>query len=324
MYKEYVYHSSLAPYIRGLIDEKHSLGFSYELEAYILKKFDDYWILKGYTETSISRKSLEEWMVQKETEGRHYRDQRVSFVRQLSLYMCSLGINSYIPKGFVRSVRAVQHIYNDDEVHEIFKAIDSYAPKNTDPSLRRIAVQYRVLFRLILCCGLRVSEVCRLRVQDIDLTKGTLLIIHSKGDRNRLVYVSDDLSVLCREYFRYLKNMLGFEPYWFFPGKKPDGHIKKTSVEARFNEFLKRTSFAAGCDRKPTIHALRHAFVIRRVNKWIEQGADMDIMMPYLSKYLGHSSTADTSYYYHYVTDAFRIVKEKDKLADYVIPEVYI
>ncbi len=108
MYKEYVYHSSLAPYIRGLIDEKHSLGFSYELEAYILKKFDDYWILKGYTETSISRKSLEEWMVQKETEGRHYRDQRVSFVRQLSLYMCSLGINSYIPKGFVRSVRAVQ------------------------------------------------------------------------------------------------------------------------------------------------------------------------------------------------------------------------
>lgn len=180
------------------------------------------------------------------------------------------------------------------------------------------------ILRLILCCRLRVSEVCRLRVQDIDLTEGTLLIIHSKGDRNRLVYAPDDLCVLCKDYFRCLKDMLGFEPYWFLPGKNPDIHIKKTSVEARFNEFLKKTSFAAGCDRKPTIHALRHAFVIRRINKWMEQGLDMDIMMPYLSKYLGHSSTADTSYYYHYITDAFRIVKEKDTLADYVIPEVNI
>ncbi|MCD7991712.1 MAG: tyrosine-type recombinase/integrase [Clostridia bacterium] len=324
MYKTYDYASILAPYIKGLIEEKRSLGFSYQTEAYILKLFDDYWIEKGYAVASITRESLEDWMVQRKTEGRHYRDQRVSFVRQLSLYMCSLGIDSYSPKGFVRSVNAVQHIYSDDEICELFKVIDSYKSQNSDPSLQRLSVQYKILFRLILCCGLRISEACCLRIQDVDFEKGILTINHSKGDRNRLVYIPDDLLSPCHEYYVWTKTMLAFEPYWLFPAKNPDSHISNTSVEARFNKFLKATSFMDDCDKKPTIHGLRHTFVVKRLNKWMEQGISLDAMMPYLSKYLGHNGSIDTLYYYHHVADAFRIVREKDTVANDVIPEVTI
>ena len=45
-------------------------------------------------------------------------------------------------------------------------------------------------------------------------------------------------------------------------------------------------------------------------------------MMPYLSKYLGHSSPDDTFYYYHQVEEAFSIIKQKDLSASFVIPEV--
>lgn len=324
MYKTYDYASCLAPYIQGLIDEKRALGFSYETEAYILKDFDDYWIEKGYPTASITRESLEDWMTQRETEGRHYRDQRVSFVRQLSLYMCSLGLDSYIPKGFVRSVNAVQHIYSDAEIHELFLVIDSYKPRNNDAALRRLSIQYKMLFRLILCCRLRISEVCNLRIQDIDFESGVLSVIHSKGDRNRMVYVPDDLLIFCRKYYIRLKEMLTFQPYWLFPAKNPAQHISKTSVEARFNKFLKETSFVIDCDRKPTIHGMRHTFVVKRLNLWMLQGKDLDTMLPYLSKYLGHNGPIDTLYYYHYVADAFRIVREKDTVANDVIPEVKI
>lgn len=87
---------------------------------------------------------------------------------------------------------------------------------------------------------------------------------------------------------------------------------------------MKETSFVIDCDRKPTIHGMRHTFVVKRLNLWMLQGKDLDTMLPYLSKYLGHNGPIDTLYYYHYVADAFRIVREKDTVANDVIPEVKI
>ena len=48
----------------------------------------------------------------------------------------------------------------------------------------------------------------------------------------------------------------------------------------------------------------------------------MNVMLPYLSKHLGHKGMDETLYYYHQVDDAFRIVREKDTIANDVIPEV--
>ena len=47
-------------------------------------------------------------------------------------------------------------------------------------------------------------------------------------------------------------------------------------------------------------------------------------LLPYLSKFLGHSSPSETFYYYHTVQEAFRIIRKKDKKADAVISEVLI
>ena len=60
-----------------------------------------------------------------------------------------------------------------------------------------------------------------------------------------------------------------------------------------------------------------------RMNQWMEEGVRLESMMPYLSKYLGHSSVNDTFYYYHQVESAFRIVREKDIAFQNVIPEVH-
>lgn len=42
------------------------------------------------------------------------------------------------------------------------------------------------------------------------------------------------------------------------------------------------------------------------------KGVNLNTMMPYLSRYLGHSSVEDTFYYYHQVDRAFQIVRQKD------------
>ena len=58
------------------------------------------------------------------------------------------------------------------------------------------------------------------------------------------------------------------------------------------------------------------------MNSWADEGLDLSVMMPYLSRHLGHKSINSTMYYYYLVSDAYRTVAKKDSLADIVIPEV--
>lgn len=58
------------------------------------------------------------------------------------------------------------------------------------------------------------------------------------------------------------------------------------------------------------------------MNLWAEEGLDLQVMMPYLSRYLGHKSINETFYYYYLVSDAYKTVAKKDTVASAVIPEV--
>ena len=48
----------------------------------------------------------------------------------------------------------------------------------------------------------------------------------------------------------------------------------------------------------------------------------LNVMMPYLSSFLGHKGPMETHYYYHQVEDAFHTIKRKDEVSSRVIPEV--
>lgn len=331
MLRTYEYHSKLNNYIESFINQKRANGYNYEFEAYIYTKFDDYCIEKGLTEDTITKDSLQEWMTLRSCESKGYCGQRISFVRQLLLYMNSLGIKTYIPHDFSDKEKHVPHILSDEELIAFINAVDSNKPTACTPtcaiatvstSFLRLSVEYKVLFRLIYCCGLRNSEACNLTWCDISFDNNTLYIIHSKGDKNRLVYLNGDMVSLLLKYQSILKDKFKCFSQWIFPGKDSLQHLPKTSVDKKFNEFWYKTPFAATCDKKPTVHSLRHTFVVKRMNLWMEQGFDLNVMMHYLSKYLGHKDRGETFYYYHQIDSAFRIIRQRDSKATIVIPEV--
>ncbi|KLU69357.1 MAG: hypothetical protein RHS_4826 [Robinsoniella sp. RHS] len=53
-----------------------------------------------------------------------------------------------------------------------------------------------------------------------------------------------------------------------------------------------------------------------------KSGISLDVMMPYLSRYLGHCSPDDTFYYYHQIQEVFRIIRDKDISSSRLIQEV--
>ena len=137
-----------------------------------------------------------------------------------------------------------------------------------------------------------------------------------------MVYLPDDLRQLMISYSDRMRKEYNDWSLWFFPAREMDNLLSVGTIDKQFNAAWNATAFAGKCPDKPTVHSLRHTFVVKRMNLWMEEGVPLRSMLPYLSKYLGHKSVEDTFYYYHQVDTAFRIVRDKDKKSGVIIPEV--
>jgi integrase len=173
---------------------------------------------------------------------------------------------------------------------------------------------------ILLSCGLRLSEVLHLRRENADFERGILTIVHSKGDKDRLVYMADDLTAMCRGYYGYIQKECLDSP-WLFPGKNPENPFAHSTFPVNFKRFWEQTPYAKMCNKYPTIHSLRYTFVIDKINEWMLSGVTLGAMLPYLSRYLGHATINDTLYYYHLVDRAFEVIRQKDTRSKNIIPE---
>ena len=322
MHEDSNFKSLLSPFIDGLLSEKRSLGYDYHTEELILARFDRYCVEADLSTLSVTKDFLDKWCMQRDTEGLSNQRKRITVVRQLMLYMISLGIHVYLPKGNGHKEVVLPHIFTQEELLSFFHEVDSYEPPLYHSVYRRLAKEYKVLFRLLYCCGLRNSEGCGITTEQVDLVNGILTILDSKGNKDRLVYMADDVIDVCKEYFDFLCDDLCGAPRWFFPARDPEKPLKNTSVDRVFNRFWSATACSSKCNNKPTVHDLRFTFVTDRINLWTMEGTDLDVMMPYLQKYLGHKNLQDSYYYYHNSRMLYEAIRIKDRTADQVIPEV--
>lgn len=322
--RDYSYHSSIAGTLKGFIDYKRALGYKYDAEAYQIHCFDHYWIETNGSSTDITYESLQGWMERRQNEGLSSRSARISVIRQLTIYMNGIGVAAYVPTEKYKKEHPVVHVLSEKEIKALFEAIDSYKPRRYPTFSVRMRIEYKVIFRLILTTGLRRSEAVNIRIRDVQWSARAIMIFDGKGNKDRLVYMSEDMAVLLREYVEYLLDFVNEETGWLFPSFCIDEHISGTGLAQKFKRYWKMTQYAKTCEKDPTIHALRHTYVVFRMNNWIAQGVDTNVMLPYLSRQLGHKSPDETFYYYHQVRDSFRIIQEKDSLSATVLPEVRI
>jgi len=159
---------------------------------------------------------------------------------------------------------------------------------------------------------------------DFHIERKNINIYDAKGNKDRIVYMAEDMAALLKQYLGSMDPTISTENRWLFPGVNPDNHISSGALAIKFNEFWNETPYANTCEKRPTIHALRHTYVVLRMNIWMENDIDLNIMMPYLSRQLGHKSVQETFYYYHQVAEAFRAIHRKDTVAHSVLPKVRI
>jgi site-specific recombinase XerD len=129
--------------------------------------------------------------------------------------------------------------------------------------------------------GLRVSEVCRLRVEDIDSQRMVITVRDGKGGRDRMTMLPRGLLELLRAYWKQ-ERPTGPE---LFPGRKPETVLTRAAV----NKALKQAARRAQIRKRVTPHCLRHCFATHL----LEAGTDLRT----LQVLLGHASIRTTVRY---------------------------
>lgn len=315
--RNYVFNSALASAIEGLIQEKRASGYVYNSNADVLKELDTFCIEHGFLSDTVTKDLSDAWAIQRETEGISSRNIRVSNLRQVAKYLHSIGIESYMPQMLQSGETKIAHVFTAEERKEFFECLNKLKIKRNS---NRLLEECRILFRLYYCCGLRLSEPIWLTWDDIDYDRGRITILQSKGYKDRVVWITPDIARMIRKYHEYILTECPGETF-VFPGTKAGKPINEVTVRAYFQRTLAMTSYAS-ISNPPTIKSFRHTFVVDRLNVWMENGENIEDKLPYLSKYLGHNSIHESLYYYHQVSEAFKIIHDKDKTSNIVIPEV--
>lgn len=144
----------------------------------------------------------------------------------------------------------------------------------------------RAMFETVYGAGLRLSEITRLRVQDIDSDQMRIFVHHGKGGKDRYTLLSQRNLEVLREYWReYRPNHP--EGYLFYLRKQRHKVLTTRSVQNVFRNCCKNARFPDTY----TVHTLRHCFA----SHLLESGAEVC----QIKELLGHTFIQTTAFYLH-------------------------
>jgi integrase len=190
---------SFAAQIEEMLSLRVSMGRSPRTHRGNLLSFDRFCTRHFPCAAELSQEMVLQWMEKRPGEKTGGSQARASAIRCFGSCLDAAGIPAYIlPDKFVGgNSDFTPYIFNDTELAAVFSVIDSLSSTSRHPFLHLILP---VFFRLIYTCGLRPREGRELLHKNIHFETGEILIVQTKGHKDRMVVMSDDMLELCRVY----------------------------------------------------------------------------------------------------------------------------
>ena len=309
--KFFGFHSNFASQLNEFIEYKCGLG--YVKDSYFhLNSFDEFCANKYPYANELTSDIVNEWCAISDKGIIN----RCSQIREFARYLLSMGKHAYMypTTAIPKRSDGLPYIISQAEQSRFFDAIDHNVYSKKSPIMEYTAP---VVFRLMLGCGLRPREVVNLNRRHFDFNNETIYIEDSKNHRDRRIVVSSDLMKLCKCFDSVAD---GFFPgrVCFFPNKTGN-RLSYPSLVYLFQKSWNLSGNDTG-EGRPSLYSFRFTYATETLMRWVEEGRDIESMIPYLSTYMGHVKFKDTYYYIKLLPD--RIAKMKFMNVDGIIPEV--
>ncbi|GAB3365875.1 tyrosine-type recombinase/integrase [Arachidicoccus ginsenosidivorans] len=247
------------------------------------------------------------WRVPLNGESETSRYKRINFTKKFFEYLFFNGYNVFQ----FRDIKAPKsnftpHIYSEDEIKRYFKAVDSYRCSIH----RKNCIQFPVLFRILYCCGTRITETLMIRKKDVDLVSGIIKLSETKNAKERYVVMSDSLLRLMKEFADKIFYDLPENGYIFrnYRGTYfSSDWINEVHVKMLHQANIPYMSNGRG----PRLQDWRHSFAINSFRQMIDKGLDMYVALPILSTYLGHKTIMATEHYLRLAVSMYPYLEKK-------------
>lgn len=193
-------------------------------------------------------------------------------------------------------LRRRPYIYTEDEVRHLLE-IARNLPSPRSP-LRPLTLY--IMLVLAYCAGLRIGEIVRLNVGDIDFRDETIEVRDTKFFKSRRLPLAVSVISALRHYLAAREQAGGpTEPssglFWH---KQASGRYSRVGAAALLVRILRHAGLKPAIGYAgPRIHDLRHAFVVNRMLAWYRAGINPQSHLPYLATYLGHKDINSTLVY---------------------------
>jgi len=175
-----------------------------------------------------------------------------------------------VPVTILRKPQRIPHLLSRQEISTLIASIDN--------------LKHRTLILTCYGCGLRLSELVGLQVNDIDGERRLLRVQQGKGQKDRAVILSDGVLRSLREYWSVYRPVR-----WLFPNRDPLTALHVQSAQRIYTKAKHR----AGIEKVGGIHALRHAYATHQLE------AGMPVYQ--LQQMLGHNNIKSTMRYVHWI-----------------------
>lgn len=271
----------------------------------------------------LTKDTIDRFSEKRAEESKSTQAKRIRFLQQFATYMLSLGFEAYVfPKQSIPRYNYdfKPYLFSSEQILTIIKTADSIVACNISPKAHLV---YPAIIRTLYGCGLRSAEARTLKVCNVDLELGVLLIEKSKNNMSRIVPMSESLRNYLKKYSLAM-NIFSKNEVYFFPA--PDGGFyHQFSLQVRCHKLFELSGIPRLSNgRFPRVHDIRHAHIGHSLNKLIKtEGMDIYSAIPIIAAYVGHTNFKDTERYLHLPEFEFSdIVKTSQALVSNAIPEV--
>lgn len=228
----------------------------------------------------------------------------LSCLRQFHKFLYSEGIRNEDPTASIdapKSQRPLPKILSVGEVDQLIRQAEDEVTAAKKGSFKHIkALRLNALLETLYATGMRVSELVGLPI-GAGKTDGRFLMITGKGEKERLVPLSDRAKLAMVNYLGEMGNEPNFAKQSFlFPAQSSEGHFTRQA----FARDLKDLAVRAGISpSRVSPHVLRHAFA----SHLLQNGADLRAVQALL----GHSDISTTQIYTHVLDERMRELVEQ-------------
>ena len=297
---------------------KRSLGYTYDGFDSMLDRYIRY-VEKAVNGICYPEKNVTDEYLKSISHSGATMYQTVCVLREFSRYLQLHGNKEvYVipPKTTSLPVPEAPYFFTEKEIEAFFKSLDDIQPNK---SFKGREYVFPALFRLLHCCGLRCKEARILECKNVHTSEFYIDIIQSKGPKSRRIFIGGELAEYLDNYNARIDCLFPRRKYYFPHG---NSYYGTAAISENFKRYWKKAFPDFVITTRPRAYDFRHHFAWANLNRWAADGLDLNVMLPYLMRYMGHQNVSETLYYFHFVPEFFPTYKDLAKPFENLIPEV--